>query len=228
MKKWNLWNGSLLAVLGLLVVIFPAFWFKVVVILLGIGAIVYGIYNLKIIKAASDNSNYNRTILIRGIVSIIIGVIAILFPLAFGQTMWAVMVWVLIVYLIISSILGFYAAALLKNTGIDRKKYILENVGLLCLAVVLILISPNSLGRAIIRIIGVVTLVIGVIIIVYSIISNRKEKQDVVTVEAHEVDVKDDDLKEAEKVDAEEVKEEPKPKTKKSTAKKSADKDSEK
>ena len=43
MKKWNLWNGSLLAVLGLLVVIFPAFWFKVVVILLGIGAIVYGI-----------------------------------------------------------------------------------------------------------------------------------------------------------------------------------------
>lgn len=202
MKKWNLWNGSLLAVLGLLVVIFPAFWFKVVVILLGIGAIVYGIYNLKITKSLYDGAYYNKTIMIRGIVSIIIGVIAILFPLAFGATMWTVMVWVLIVYLIISSALGFYAAALLKNTGINRKKYVLENVGLLCLAIVLILISPTGLGRAIIRIAGAVTLAVGVGIIVYGIISNKKEKEEIVAT----VDVEDavvvDDLKEAEKVES--------------------------
>lgn len=197
LKKWNLWSGSLLAVLGLLVIIFPSFWVKVVVILLGIGAVAYGIYNLKITKSLSDGDYYHRTILIRGIVSIIIGVIAILFPLTLGKTMWTVMVWVLIVYLIVSSALGFYAAALLKDTGINRKKYILENVGLLAIAIVLILISPKNLGEAIIRIVGIVATVIGAIIIISSFISKNKEKK---------ANVDNDNLKEAKKATAEDVK----------------------
>ena len=199
LKKWNLWSGSLLAVLGLLVIIFPSFWFKVVVILLGIGAIVYGIYNLKITRSLSDGDYYHRTILIRGVVSIIIGVIAILFPLTLGKTMWFVMVWVLIVYLIVSSALGFYAAALLKDTGINRKKYILENVVLLVIAIVLILISPKNLGEAIIRIVGIVTTVIGAIIIISSFISKNKEKK-------AKAKVDNDNLKEAKKATAEDVK----------------------
>ena len=197
MKKWNLWSGSLLTLLGLLVIIFPAFWIKVVVILLGVGAVAYGIYNLKITKALSDGDFYHRTIMIRGIVSILIGVVAILFPLAFGQTMWTVMIWVLIVYLIVSSALGFYAAALLKDTGINRKKYVFENIGLLVLAVVLILISPRDLGLTIIRIVGIVATVIGIIILVSTFISKNKEKKS-----------SDDNLKMAKKADKEEVKEE--------------------
>ena len=206
MKKWNLWNGSVLAILGLLVIIFPAFWVKVVVILLGIGAIVYGIYNLKITKSLYDGDYYGKTIMIRGIVSILIGVVAILFPLAFGKTMWAVMIWVLIVYLVISAGLGFYAAALLKHTGINRKKYVLENIALLAIAIVLILISPTGLGTAIIRIVGIVAMVIGIVLIVYGIAFKKK---DTVVVEAEVVnDVSDENLKTAEKVDPAEVKEE--------------------
>lgn len=202
MKKWDLWNGSLLAVLGLLVIIFPEFWLKVVVILMGMGAIVYGIYNFKITKALSDSAVYNRTILIRGFVSIIIGICAILFPLVLSSTVWAVMVWVLVGYLIISAALGFYAAALLRNTGINRKKYILENIALLLIAVVLILISPRTLGNAIIRIIGVVTLIVGIVLIVFGIVFKKKSEADetVVTYE-----VKDDV---AEKVSPEEDSEE--------------------
>ena len=197
MKKWNLWSGCLLVLLGLLVIIFPSFWVKVVVILLGVGAVAYGIYNLKITKALSDEDYYHRTIMIRGIVSILIGIVAILFPLTLGKTMWAVMIWVLIVYLIVSSALGFYAAALLKNTGINRKKYILENVGLLAIAIVLILISPKNLGTAIIRVVGIVATVIGAIFIVSSFISKNKEKK-----------AQEGNLKEAKKVNPEDVKKE--------------------
>lgn len=216
MKKWNIWSGSLLTVLGLLVIIFPKFWSRVIVISLGIGAIVYGIYNLKITKALSNNSNYNKTILIRGIASIVIGVVVIVCPF-FMESLWKVMVWVLIIYLIISSCLGFYSAALLKDTGIDRKKYVFENIGLLVLAIVLILITPENLRNMLLIIAGIIAMVVGVVIIVFAVISIVKGNSDVVaTVEAKDADVRDDepaaekteDTADAEKEEPAEVKEE--------------------
>ena len=55
MKRWYLYLGALLALIGLLIVIFPAFWIKVVVILLGLAMIAYGIYSLKVTKALFDD-----------------------------------------------------------------------------------------------------------------------------------------------------------------------------
>ena len=199
MKKfngWNVWNGSLLAILGLLVIIFPKFVKQVIFVLMGLGAIVYGIYNFKITKALYDGSAYGRTIIIRGIISVLIGVCAILFPLAFGEALWAVMIWVLIVYLIISAVLGFYAAALLRHTGIDRKKYIFENIILLLIALVLILISPKILGDVIIRIVGIVTLLVGAALLVYSFVFKKKDEDIIASYEKkggkkHEQDIED-------------------------------------
>lgn len=195
MKKWNLMSGILLFAIGLLVIIFPQFWLNVVVVMLGIGAIVYGIYNLKFVKAISENNYYNKTILLRGIISIIIGLIVIFFPWV-PSALWGVIIWVLIIYLIASSIMGFYAAALLKNTGINRKKYVIENIGLLVLAIVLILITPQKLGESLMRIVGIITLILGVAIAAFAIFAIVREKNDVVaTVEVSDSDVvvKDDE-----------------------------------
>lgn len=167
MKKWFLYVGILLAVLGLLVVIFPAFWVKLAVFILGLAAIAYGIYNLKFIKGLVEDEKYKNSIMIKSIISIVAGVLAVLFPLAFGGAAWTVMVWVLIFYLVISAVIGFYAASILKDSGIDRKRYFLENLALLGIAVILILISPKSLGTAIIRIIGFASIVAGAFSIVY-------------------------------------------------------------
>ena len=151
MKRWYLFSGILAALLGLLVIIFPSFWIKLVVVIIGLAAIAYGIYCLKFTKALSDDIYYRRTILIKSIVSIIAGVMAVLFPLAIGGAAWTAMIWVLIIYLLASAAIGFYAAALLKDSGVERKRYIIENLLLLAVAVVLILISPRALGNAIIR-----------------------------------------------------------------------------
>ena len=96
------------------------------------------------------------------------------------------MIWILIISLILSAIAGFYSAALLKDTGIDRKNYFLENLFLLIAALVLILISPKQLGIAIVRIIGVAVMVIGGALIAVDLTS----KKDTLTVDA---EVKDDD-----------------------------------
>lgn len=173
MKRWYLFSGILAALLGLLVIIFPAFWIKLVVVILGLAAIAYGIYSLKITKVISDELNYRRTILIKSIVSIVAGLMAVLFPLAIGGAAWTAMIWLLIFYLLISAAAGFYAAALLKDSGVERKRYIIENLLLLAAAVVLILISPRSLGNAIIRLIGIVVLVVGLALILFDVFSAR-------------------------------------------------------
>jgi len=186
MKRWYLYLGSLLALLGLMIIIFPAFWIKVVVILLGLGMIAYGIYSLKVTKALYDDSTFVTTILVKSIASIVIGALSVIFPLAFSGTVWTVMIWILIISLILSAIAGFYSAALLKDTGIDRKNYFLENLFLLIAALVLILISPKQLGIAIVRIIGVAVMVIGGALIAVDLTS----KKDTITVDA---EVQDDD-----------------------------------
>ncbi|MCR5063932.1 MAG: hypothetical protein K6A89_11685 [Treponema sp.] len=168
MKKWYLLSGILIFGLGLSFVIFPPFWSKVVVILLALGSIAYGIYNLVYTKKIFENTVYEKTILIKSIASLLIGFVALIFPLAIGEAVWSAMIIILIIYLIISAFLGFYAAALLKNSGIERKRYFLENLVLLAVAVVLILISPEKLRDVIMRFIGIVLMVGGVGIAVYS------------------------------------------------------------
>ena len=192
MKRWYLFSGILAALLGLLVIIFPSFWIKLVVIMIGLAAIAYGIYCLKFTKELSEDIGYRRTILIKGIVSIIAGLMAVLFPLAIGGAAWTAMIWVLIIYLLASAAIGFYAAALLKDSGIERKRYIIENLLLLAAAVILILISPRSLGNAIIRLIGIVTLIAGVALILFDVFSNRGEVEVIIKDERPAADSKDE------------------------------------
>ncbi len=188
MKRWYLFSGILAALLGLLVIIFPAFWIKLVVVIIGLAAIGYGIYSLKFTKVISDDESYRKTILIKSIVSIVAGAMAVLFPLAIGGAAWSAMIWVLIFYLLLSGAAGFYAAALLKDSGVERKRYIIENLLLLAVAVVLILISPRSLGNAIIRLIGIIVLVGGLCLILFDVFSNRN------VVEGEVVEVKDEEV----------------------------------
>ncbi len=187
MKRWYLFSGIMAAVLGLLVIIFPSFWIKLVVIMIGLAAIGYGIYSLRFTKSLSEDLGYRRTILIKSIVSIIAGVMAVLFPLAIGGAAWTAMIWILIFYLMLSAAAGFYAAALLKDSGIERKRYIIENLLLLVVAILLILISPRSLGNAIIRLIGIIVMVGGIGLILFDVFTNRN------TVEGEVVEVKDEE-----------------------------------
>ena len=186
MKRWYLFSGILAALLGLLVIIFPSFWIKLVVVIIGLAAIAYGIYCLKFTKILSDDIYYRRSILIKSIVSSIAGVMAVLFPLAIGGAAWTAMIWVLIIYLLASAAIGFYAAALLKDSGVERKRYIIENLLLLAVAVILILISPRALGNAIIRLIGIVVMVAGISLILFDLLTSKNE------IKAEVVEVKDE------------------------------------
>lgn len=178
MKKWSLWLGIAAFVIGLLVIIFPTFWVRLIFGTFGLFAIGYGIYCLKDKKDIFDNEKYKRSNLIQSIASICIGLITVIFPLAIGQTVWTFVIILMVIFLIGYSVLGFYTGYLLKQAGLDASSEIIkrnriESISSLLFAVLVCLISPQKLGSAIIRIVGIVIILAGIALIIYSIISKN-------------------------------------------------------
>lgn len=173
MKKFNWMIYAVTALLGLLILVFPDFWIKLVVFSVGLGSIAYGGYSLLITRKVFQDSAYETVVLTKGLFSIVIGVIAVIFPLAFAATMWKAMIYIQIVYLLISAVIGFYSVSLLKNTEINRKPYIFENLGLVVLAVVLLFISPERMGIFLVRVIGLAALVFGVVMVSFQFLIEK-------------------------------------------------------
>ena len=175
MKKWNYFIAGLLGVLGILILIFPAFWIKLIVVLLGLGAVGYGIYNFTYIKKLSDESSYRTIIMIRSLVSIVIGLLAVILPMTVAETMWTIMIYILAVYLVCAACLGFYGMYVLRNTEVELKNYLLENFILLAIAVFLFLV-PAQLGIALVRILGLAVIAVGAFFGLSEWYISRKDK----------------------------------------------------
>ncbi|EID85039.1 hypothetical protein MSI_14250 [Treponema sp. JC4] len=173
MKNYNLAIFGGISLLGLLVLIFPTFWINLVVFIVGLGAVAYGLYNLLVTKRVFQDSMYETVILVKSVFSIVIGSISVILPLAVADAMWKTMIYVLIVYLLLAAIIGFYSVSLLKSTEIDRKRFVLENLSLLLLAVALIIISPERLGIFIVRLIGLAAFILGIFMITITLMSQK-------------------------------------------------------
>ena len=187
MKNYNLAIFGGISLLGLLILIFPAFWINLVVFIVGLWAVAYGLYNLLVTKRVFQDSMYETVILVKSVFSIVIGAISVILPLAVADAMWKTMIYVLIVYLLLAAIIGFYSVSLLKSTEIDRKRFVFENLSLLLLAVALIIISPEKLGIFIVRLIGLAAFLVGIFMITISFMSQKN------VINAEVVDVKDGD-----------------------------------
>lgn len=186
MKKFNWLLGAILAALGLLVIIFPSFWIKIIVVLFGAAAIAYGVYNIIFAKTVLENTKFANVILVKSVLSIMVGTLAVVLPLAFANAVLKIMMIILAVYLIVAAGLGFYSVSLLKDTGVDRKKYVWENLVLLIAGILLFLISPEKLGSLIVRIIGIVSLAAGAVLLILEF-GFKKKKEVIVTVEETEI-----------------------------------------
>lgn len=177
--------GALLIVLGILIIIFPAFWVRLFVVVFGLCSVAYGIYSLLPLKDL-ENSYYKTMSIIRDAIIIIFGLLSVIIPIAVASVTWRVIVYIFAIGLIISSALGFYITSVFSLEGSERKEAILENVISLVVAIVLFLISPISLGKIIIRIIGICTVIVGIILIAIKLLS----KKDIIITNA---EVKDSD-----------------------------------
>lgn len=156
--------GILTAVIGLIVLIFPKRSIEVVVILLGICAIISGIYNLLKVYKISENLEFRKVVLIRSIISIILGILAVVLPFAFIkviETIVKVLLYVEAIYLILSAFAEIFMIEKLKSENANVKNLQLEILGSILIAVLLFLLAANF-GETVVRILGVLCMIAGI------------------------------------------------------------------
>jgi uncharacterized membrane protein HdeD (DUF308 family) len=140
MRKTDFLLGVLLAVVGLMMIIEPSQCIRVAVIALGAAAVVDGVYSIAKIRTLLNDYAFQVTSVISGAVSILIGAVAIVLPLAVADVMWTIMLYVLAVYLILLAVVGMYTVAKLRDTGIARRQYVVDIIVAFICAIILFII----------------------------------------------------------------------------------------
>jgi len=187
-RNWII--GISTSVVGLLLLISPAFCVKIILVLFGLTAIVEGFYGIIAERNLFEDVFFQKTTLYRSIGNIVIGLLAIIMPLAVAGAAWTVMTFILAFYLIISGFAGFFASSKLgqsaESEASDRKQLQLENIITLASGILLLVIGPAKLGSLVLRIIGAAALVIGIGLMIILVLEKKRE------VKVTDVEVTDD------------------------------------
>ncbi len=165
----NIALGILVAIVGILVMIFPRYSIDVVVILLGIAAIISGIYNLVKVYKVSDNPDFKKIVLIKSIVSIVLGFLAVMLPFAFIkiiETIVKILLYVEAVYLLLSAFAEILMMEKLKENNENVKNLKIEILASILAAILLFLLAPNF-GETVVRILGAIFIAGGIIYVIY-------------------------------------------------------------
>ena len=163
MTKSNFLSGIFAAVIGLLVLVQPDTSIKVVIIILGMTAIVRGINDLVRVRALSDDRAFKTVVLVRALVSILIGLAAVCLPLAFFNTAQAlvrILLYVQAVYMVLSACTALFFLARLGSDSPQAKGF-KSDAGLSLVVALFLFLLPANFGVILIRIVGAVLLVSG-------------------------------------------------------------------
>lgn len=162
MDKNKLFLGFMTAALGLFLLISPDTFISFFVILLGIAAVIDGIFILAATRDLIIDPQYKLIVTIRGVLSVVVGLLAVILPIAVAAVVWKAMAYTLAVYLIISAGMQIYTITKLHRNGIMIRQSLIEVASSLVLALVLFIIPAQTAGHMIVRLFGIVLLVIGI------------------------------------------------------------------
>lgn len=164
MDKNKLILSLLAALVGLLMLVIPNAFLALIIVILGVAAIVDGVFILFTTRNLIIDPQYKMIMTIRGIISVVIGFLAISIPMIFATVVWQMMAYMLGIYLLVSSIMEAYCITKLHRNGIMIKQSVMEVVISVILAIVLFIIPAETAGNIIIRICGFILLVVGGVI----------------------------------------------------------------
>lgn len=167
MNKKEFIYGGALVIVGLLLLIIPGKCANAIVVLLGLASVVNGVYSIAKIRPIVADKDFSTAILVRGIMSIVVGLLAVFLPIVFTKGMWIVMMYVLAIYMIISAVMEFYASSKLGEYGISRKQYIMEGIISILIALILF-VMPVKVGEVILRIFGIFATLSGAVCLLYA------------------------------------------------------------
>lgn len=166
MDKNKLFLGFMTAALGLFLLISPDAFISFFVILLGVVAIIDGIFILATTRDLIVDPQYKKIVTVRGGLSIAVGFFSVVLPKLVQAVAWTAMAYTLAIYLIISACMQIYTITQLHRNGIMVRQSMIEVFSSLVIALVLFIIPSEKIGIFIIRIFGLVLLFGGIAIFV--------------------------------------------------------------
>ena len=164
MDKNKFFLGLMIAAIGLFMLIDPTAFIKFAVIILGIVAILNGIFILYTARNLIIDENYAFIMMIRGWMSVGVGVLAVALPLIFARLLWTVMAYTLAVYLLVSAGLESYTLSKLRRNGYAVRQSVIEVAASLIFAVILFIIPSSKFGNAIVVLGGLALIITGVVL----------------------------------------------------------------
>ena len=162
MDKNKVFLGFMTAALGLFLLISPDTFISLFVIILGVAAIIDGVFILAATRDLIIDPQYKLIVTVRGVLSIVVGLLAVILPIAVAAVVWKAMAYTLAIYLIISAGMQIYTITKLHRNGIMVRQSMIEVASSLLIALVLFIIPAQTAGIFIIRLFGLALLVVGV------------------------------------------------------------------
>ena len=162
MDKSKVFLGFVTAALGLFLLISPDTFISFFVIILGVAAVIDGIFILAATRDLIIDPQYKLIVTVRGVLSIVVGLLAVILPIAVAAVVWKAMAYTLAIYLIISAGMQIYTITKLHRNGIMVRQSMIEVASSLLIALVLFVIPAQTAGHFIIRLFGIALLVVGI------------------------------------------------------------------
>ncbi len=166
MDKNKLFLGFMTAALGLFLLISPDTFISFFVILLGLAAIIDGVFILAATRDLIIDPQYKLIVTVRGVLSLVVGLLAVVLPVAVAAVVWKAMAYTLAIYLLVSVGMQLYTITKLHRNGIMIRQSLIEVASSLVLALVLFVIPVQEAEHLLVRLFGIVLLVIGVGLVV--------------------------------------------------------------
>ncbi|MFI3256963.1 MAG: DUF308 domain-containing protein [Spirochaetales bacterium] len=166
MRKSIIGTSILIFSIGLIMIISPETCVIVSVIILGIAGIVNGFYNIFSVRNLLTDAYFKRIIFIRGLSSILIGLLAILLPVFVAQAIWYILIYMLAIYLLISAVMEIMGVLQLKKAGLETNTFTIEIIGSILLAIILFIV-PATIGLFVIRIIGAIAIALSISLFIW-------------------------------------------------------------
>ena len=189
MKTKNVILGAILAVLGIVMIAIPEYRIMAVVIIVGAAAVAFSVYNLLVVYKKSDDAAFKKTLLIKSIITFVVGLISVICPfvlLKTVETIFKIFSFILAAYLILYAGVSVYSSAKMRAAFPEEsKRLIFEALIFVAIAILLILIPIDQFGQAFIRIVGLGGLIIGLVMVAVEIVVSKRTA----TEEAPEADI---------------------------------------
>ena len=178
MKTKNVILGVILAVLGIVMIAIPDTCIKAVVVIVGLAAVAFSAYNLLVIYKKSEDAAFKKTLLIKSIITFVVGLISVICPFVLVKTVaaiWKIISIVLAVYLILYAGVSVYSSAKLRSSFPEEsKKLIFEALIFVAIAILLIIIPIEQFGRAFVRIVGLGGLIVGIVMVAVEFVVSKR------------------------------------------------------